>query len=229
MKKTIISQKGVASCFLVGIFILVGLLVVNLAIAAGISSADYRAAGERESGGADLYISSPKGPISIENVAVDGSYINGDENNHYIPCLKQFKSGFCGCTSAAEIIMGYTGEYIKPTNLTYWQGGNRPWGAELAKKVPGTWAQKTSYKSDGMASIIQTIRGGDAVIIYTKFPKHNGEGGTMHIMAATQFDEDKDAFLVHNSSLNNCKVQWVSRSFFTSNPHDRNGYAWRAP
>ncbi len=224
-------QAGAVSCLIAGIFILAGILLVDLAIAAGVSLASYSpVAGAGFSPSEGEYIASdPNQPVNIESVAGDGSYINGDPNNHYIPCLKQFKSGYCGCTSAAAIIMGYTGEYIKPTDLTYWSGGRRPWGPELQRKVPGSWTRRTSYKNDGMNSIINTIRNGDAVIIYTKYPKRNGTGGTMHIMATTQYDKNKDAFLVHNSGKSSCSVQWISRSFFLKNPHDQVGYAWRAP
>lgn len=214
----LIKQRGIIILAL-GIFVLAGILLINLALAAGISIVGYSATAGY---GGDL-ISPPSGEVSVETVTGKGSYINNDSDNHFIPCFKQDSGMWCGRASAAMVIEGYTGKKVNQATI-------KNWGGALASRVSGKWIRRSNYTTDQMNKIIETIRGGDAAIIYTQNPNRAGSGsrGYGHIMVVTQYDQSKDSFLVHNSNTKGCQLQWVSRSFLMKNSH-RDGYAWRIP
>ena len=154
-----------------------------------------------------------------------GSYVNGNASGLWVPCFPHDVAGKCGCACASELIYAYTGQYIDPDSLT--TRGERAWAGVLNSRTGMRWA-KSSYKVDKMAAVISYIQAGYPVIFNTKNPKGDGSVGGDHIMVATQYDKEKDAFLVHNSLPGICRLQWVSKSFFLKHPHTQR-FKFRAP
>jgi hypothetical protein len=215
-------QLGFGLVGLAGFFVIVLLFLVGGAVAASINVAGYTPI--NPGGATGGFIAGPTGDESVENVEGDGAHVNGDPSRPFIPCLKQNSSMWCGRASAQMIIRGYTGELIPQGRMQTSEGTN--WSEWVNNKVPGNWTRK-SYKSDNMQGVIDTIRGGNAVIIFTKNPVTGGTHG--HIMPVLQYDESKDSFLLNSSGTSGCQMHWVGRSFFLENAHSDVKYKYIGP
>jgi len=212
-------QRGAVIAIVTMVFVLFLLLMTNLGVLAAVKTVSYSPIGSDFFGGGGAGDSGG----GEGSGGSDGSYVGGSTGNVWVPCKPQGKrvAMHCGRASAAMVIEALTGEWLNPDTQL-----NSNWGATLNRKTGLNW-RKRNYKADSMAGVVKTIKEGMPVIIYY-YSK------TMHIVVATQYDQEKDAFLVNNSRPSGCRTEWIKRSYFLSHPYTGanqpyGGYVYRAP